>query len=123
MKKVEQALTTKLLKVIDDGAFSVPVWGEIKVVERPKRFSTRVLSNKAKMMLQYTKLRYKFSDAAGLGTPLDFIYLPKVQPLLCVIFYKKREPSIAYFIKYDGSEYLKTEAEFALEADQIITIK
>lgn len=112
MKKVEQALTTKLLKKLDD-VVPFPIWVEVKAVERPHRFSTRLLSDKAKMLLQFSKLKHKFSDASGLGTPLDFIYLPKVETLLCVIFYKKHEKSRAYFMKYEHRDenYLLTEDE------------
>lgn len=87
----------------------VVLWSEVKVVERPRRFSTKVLSRKAKLLLQHTKLKHKFTDAARAGTPLDFIYAPKVNTYLCVIFYKARQKSTAYFIKYDGTEYLASE--------------
>ena len=110
MKKVEAALTTKLLKVID-GEFDDTIWVEVKVVERPRRFSTKVLSHKAKMMLQFTKMKHKFSDAARMGTPLDFIFIPKAETLLCIIFYKARQKSTAYFLKYNGGDYLLTEDE------------
>jgi len=112
MKKREQQLTTKLLKRLDD-LFVEPVWCEVKVVERPRKFSTKVLSEKAKAMLRYTKMTHKFSDFSRMGTPLDFVYLPKVKPWLCVIFYKARQKSKAYWIRYDGTEYLKTEEQCA----------
>ena len=122
MKKLEAKFTTQLMKVIDGQRFTEPVWGEAKVVERPRRFSTKVLSPKAKTLLQYTKLKYKFSDAARMGTPLDFIYLPSVHPLLCVLWYGKGQKTIAYFFKYDGGEYLLSEDEARSLAVKIIEI-
>jgi len=98
-----------------------PVWCEAKVVARPRRFSTKVLSPKARTLLQHTKLKYKFSDAMRTGTPLDFIYIPNIQPYLVVIFYKIREKNTAYFIKYDGTDYLATEGECSEMADLVIS--
>jgi len=99
----------------------IPLWPEVKVVERPRRFSTKVLSPKARTLLQHTKLKYKFTDAARTGTPLDFIFAPKVNAYLCVIFYKIREKNTAYFIKYDGTDYLATEGECSEMADLVIS--
>lgn len=112
MNKIEARLTTKLMKEVSTHYNEqTTLWSEVKVVERPRRFSTKVLSKKAKLLLQHTKLKYKFSDFSRTGTPLDFIYAPKVNTYLCVIFYKARQKSTAYFIKYDGTEYLASEEE------------
>ena len=119
MKKREAELTTKLLKseaferFMSDNPSTI--WVEVKVTQRPRRFSTKVLSEKAKLMLSFTKLKHKFSDFSRMGTPLDFIYSTNVQPLLCVIFYGDGN-STAYFMEYksvspDGGDTLLAEDE------------
>lgn len=97
MKKREAELTTRLLNTLPD--LERVLLCEVKQVERPRRFSSKVLSAKAKRLLRYTKIKHKFSDAARFGTPLDFIAGPVV-PCLVVIFWGKRDTAVAYFIEF-----------------------
>lgn len=116
MKKREAQYTTELFKALDQRNISANMWAEAKVVPRPRRFSTKVLSKKAKTMLGFSKLKHKFSDIARMGTPLDFVYLTSIDVYLCVIFYAPKEKKSAYFMKYksvspDGGDTLLTESE------------
>lgn len=124
MKKTEAKLTTLLLKKLKQDRSALPGnnWVEVKQIERPKAFPLRLLSDKAKRLLKYNVLTHKFSDMSG-STPLDFIHLNQVRPLLCLIWHQPRGDKTAYFLEYKEVETLDIVPEGLARELSILTIK